>query len=413
MELIRSAKYRLYPSAKQKALLHELFGLTRFTYNKLLEEVKDFKFGTYKKDETKPAIPSKITLIKEITPIKKANSFLYRCPNDYLQAVGDNIGRAFDGFYRKGGFPKFKSKKDSKQSFNMYAGSRVKIEDNHVIITSSKASPYKKDDLKIKFKNHKIKWNLGKITGFTISKDAVGDYWLSLTFKTLIASIPDINIDKTEINNPVGIDVGLKELLITSNGEIVKNERHFVKQQEKLKRLQQSLSKKKKGSNNRKKSKIKVAKKHRKVARQRSHRNHVVSRALVNIYDFICLEDLDIKKMIKNSRLAKSIADVAWGDLMIKLNYKAGENQVSVVKIDRFYPSSKTCSSCGNVKEDLKLSDRTYVCSECSFEVDRDLNAAHNILVEGLRLYGLKDTEIKELVRNTHELSKIKLVEMR
>ncbi len=406
LEIFRAARFRLYPNAKQKALLHEITGASRFIYNHLLADINDYKFGTYSKDETTPNIPSKFDLIKRITTLKKGYPFLAKYPTVYLRGATTNLSRAFDNFYRSGGYPKFKSRKEPVQSFSIYDGTQVKIQDNYIIINKARMSSYYKEDHKIKFKKHKIKWKIDKITGFTITKDAVGDYWLSLMFKTEIKKVK-----RNKIANPVGIDLGIKELLITSNGHMVKNNRFLKNSKKKLKRLQQSLSRKSKGSKNKEKARIKVAKQHRKIKRQRDYKNHNVTRQLVNIYDFIVTESLQVKNMIKNHNLAQAISDVAWGDLVSKLEYKANENQISLVKIDKFFPSSKTCSNCGNVKNNLKLSDRTYICSTCGFTLDRDVNAAINILEEGLRIYGFCKKEIKELVRNTHELSKIKFVE--
>ena len=160
----------------------------------------------------------------------------------------------------------------------------------------------------------------------------------------------------------------------------------FEKSLRKLKISQRKLSKKKKGSNNRDKQRLKVSKLHKKVKNQRNDYQHKVSREIVNKYNIICLETLKVKSMIKNRRLARGISDVSWSSFVSKLEYKIAENQGYLVKIDKFYPSSKTCSNCGCVKKELKLSERVYHCNECGFEIDRDLNASINILNVGLKM---------------------------
>lgn len=203
MILVKAVKYKLKPNASQKADLFRMFNADRFVYNKLLGLIKDFYFGEYKKDSSKPSIPSGMDLIKEITKLKGKYQWLYNTPNDYLQASASNLSRAFDGFYRKGGYPKFKSRKLNKQSLNMYAGSRSKIKDNELFIPNRKEP--------IKFYKHFELPESSKITGYTISKDSVGDYWLSVTYKFEVQDKDFI------ISNPLGCDLGLKETLISSD----------------------------------------------------------------------------------------------------------------------------------------------------------------------------------------------------
>ena len=180
--------------------------------------------------------------------------------------------------------------------------------------------------------------------------------------------------------------MGIKDFAICSNGVIYENKRFLEKSLRKLKISQRSLSRKQKGSNNREKQRIKVSKLHRKVKNQRNDYQHKVSRELADKYRTICLETLKVKNMVKNRKLAKAIQDVSWSSFVSKLEYKVTENQGCLVKIDRFYPSSKTCSNCGCVKDKLSLSERTYHCEECGFEIDRDLNASINILNVGLKM---------------------------
>ena len=190
----------------------------------------------------------------------------------------------------------------------------------------------------------------------------------------------------------VGIDLGLKDFVITSDGEKYKNNRILNKYQNKLKTAQKHLSRKQKGSNNFERQRVKVARLYEKVSNTRTDYLHKVSLDLVRNYDIICLEDLNIKGMMKNHRLARQICDVSWGGFVGMLTYKAELNDKKIVKIDRFYPSSKTCHNCGYVKKDLKLSDRKWICPDCGSVLDRNVNVAMNILSAGLADYTCGDS---------------------
>ena len=379
---IRSAKFVLKPNSKQKEVLESFFGLSRAIYNISLHNIKNSKFGNYEiqngknKGNIVPKIPTEFDLNKSIPRLKEEYDFLKLFPVDYTQAVMKNLSKGFSNFYRTFNYPKFKAKKSSVQSFNCYNGCRVKIDGDYIILAKPRGSSYTKDDLKIRFKRHKIKYEFDKVTEFTISKEN-NKYYVSFSFYT--------EIEGKETNGSVGIDLGIKNFAICSDGTIYENKRFYEKSLRKLKISQRKLSKKQKGSNNRDKARLKVSKLHKKVKNQRNDYQHKVSRELVNKYNIICLETLKVKNMVKNKRLSKSINDVSWSSFIEKLEYKIAENQGYLVKIDRFYPSSKTCSNCGCVKESLKLSERTYKCDECGFTIDRDLNASINILNVGLK----------------------------
>ena len=405
MTIVRGNKYRLYPNATQKALLHEMFGLSRFVYNQTLGQIKDSKYGSHiANGKEYPKIPDQLTLIKSGTKLKSDYPFVSRLPSDFMQASLANLYAGFDSFFKGNGYPKFKSRKKRTQSINMQAGSRVKIIDNYIQLPKTSNSPYSKSNHLIKFKKHKTKHDIGKITGFTISKDNLDRYWISINSKFEVDSF------RPKTNKQAGIDLGIKELLIASDGLIIHNDNLIKKSEIKLAKRQKQLSRKKKGSKNRNKARLKVAKTHDKINNQRNFRNHNVSRKLINIYDFIGLETLKVKSMMKNRGLSKAIANVSWSDLVTKMKYKADENQVSLVQIDTYFPSSKTCSRCGSIKKNLTLADRTYVCSECGFEMDRDLNASINILNEATRL---RDNGLikKKKVRKRNKLRRKPLVE--
>ena len=379
---IRSAKFVLKPTVKQKEILESFFGLSRVIYNISLYNIKNSKFGDYEiqngknKGSIVPRIPSEFDLNKSLPKLKDEYNYLSLLPNDYAVAVMKNLSRGFSNFYRTFNYPKFKSKKNNSQSFNCYAGCRIKIDGDYVILAKPKASDYTKDDLKIRFKRHKIKYNFSKVTGFTISKEN-NKYYISFTFNT--------EIESKETSGSIGIDLGIKDFCICSDGVVYENKRFFEKSLRKLKISQRKLSKKQKGSNNREKQRLKVSKLHKKIRNQRNDYQHKVSRELADKYRTICLETLKVKNMVKNRKLAKVISDVSWSSFIEKLSYKVAENQGCLIKIDTYYPSSKTCSNCGCVKDKLLLSERTYHCEECGFKIDRDLNASINILNVGLK----------------------------
>ena len=379
---IRSVKFVLKPNSKQKEMLESFFGLSRAIYNISLYNIKNSKFGDYEIQNGKnkgcivPRIPSEFDLNKSLPKLKDEYNYLSLLPSDYAEAVMKNLSRGFGNFYRTFNYPKFKAKKNNTQSFNCYKGSGVKIDGNYIILRKPRCSNYTKDDLKIRFKRHKIKYNFDKVTGFTISKEN-NKYYISFTFHC--------NIESKETNGAVGIDLGIKDFAICSDGVVYENKRFLEKSLRKLKISQRSLSRKQKGSNNREKQRLKVSRLHRKVKNQRNDYQHKVSRELADKYRTICLETLKVKNMVKNRKLAKQISDVSWSSFIEKLSYKVTENQGCLIKIDTYYPSSKTCSNCGCVKETLSLSERTYHCNECGFSIDRDLNASINILNTGLK----------------------------
>lgn len=378
---IRSAKFVLKPNSKQKEMLESFFGLSRAIYNISLCNIKNSKFGIYEiqngknKGNIVPRIPTEFDLNNSLPKLKDVYNYLSLLPATYAQSVMKNLSRGFDNFYRTLNYPKFKAKKNNIQSFNCYAG--AKTEGDYIILIKPRGSSYTKDDLKIRFKRHKIKYNFDKVTGFTISKEN-NKYYISFAFHC--------NIESKEISGAVGIDLGIKDFAICSDGVVYENKRFFEKSLRKLKISQRKLSKKQKGSNNREKQRLKVSKLHRKVKNQRNDYQHKVSRELSDKFKVICLETLKVKNMVKNKKkLAKAISDAGWGSFIEKLSYKVAENQGCLIKIDTYYPSSKTCSNCGCIKESLKLSERTYHCNECGFSIDRDLNASINILNLGLK----------------------------
>ena len=394
---VRSVKFVLKPTVKQKEILESFFGLSRAIYNISLYNIKNSKFGDYEiqngknKGNIVPRIPTEFDLNKSLPKLKEEHEFLSLFPASYAQAVMKNLSRGFNNFYKTFNYPKFKAKKSSIQSFNCYQGGSVKIDGDYIILTKPKESDYTKDDLKIRFKRHKIKYEFSKVTGFTISREN-NKYYISFTFHC--------NIEPKETSDAVGIDLGIKDFCICSDGTIYENKRFLEKSLRRLKISQRSLCRKQKGSSNREKQRIKVSKLHKKVKNQRTDYQHKVSRELADKYRTICLETLKVKNMVKNRKLAKAIQDVSWSSFISKLEYKVAENQGCLIKIDTYYPSSKTCSNCGCIKETLSLSQRTYHCEECGFSIDRDLNASINILNVGLKNIVATDTTAGTTLKN-------------
>ena len=387
----RSAKFVLKPTVRQKEILESFFGINRALYNISLYNIKNSKFGTYetKNGSIVPKIPTEIDLNNSLPKLKEEYSYLALFPADYAQATMRNLSRGFKNFYKTFNYPKFKAKKSSTQSFNCYKG--AKIDGDYIILAKPRASDYTKEDLRIRFKRHKIKYNFDKVTNFTISREN-NKYYISFTFYC--------DIESKETSESVGIDLGIKDFAICSDGTVYPNMRFLEKSLRKLKISQRRLNKKQKGSKNREKARLKVNKIHKKIKNQRNDYQHKISRELADKHNTICLETLNVKNMVKNKKLAKVISDVSWSSFITKLEYKIAENQGCIVKIDRFYPSSKTCSNCGNVKDKLLLSERTYHCEECGFTIDRDLNASINILNAGLKMIEATDATVGTSLKN-------------
>ena len=392
---------RLYPNKSQQEYLSKCFGCSRYLYNYFLAKTQE----QYKTDKTFLWYND---FQNEIPKLKKQEEtkWLKEVDSTCLLLAAWNLNRALSNFIksksgkRKGskvGFPKFK-KKSNKQSTkftSVYNACKVDYKFRRIKIPKLKSW--------IKFAN-KIEENripVGTLQSISITKTPAGNYYASLLYK----------VEKEIINyvsnpeNCIGIDFGLKNFITKSDGEKIDSPKAFNKSQKRLTRLARQHSRKKTNSKNREKARIKLAKQHEKVANQRKDFNHKLSRKLINQYDFIFIEDLNIKGMSRGRKrkkpnaktrkrgLGKAINDLAWGQFVSFLMYKALNEGKFVIKIGRYFPSSQLCSHCGYKNEILTLKDREWTCPQCGQVHDRDINAAVNILNEGRRLlFGDKTT---------------------
>lgn len=360
-EITKTYKYRLYPNKYQIEMFDKYFGCVRFVYNKFLFERKKQYQETGKSDNYYGQAKA-LTLLKKddnYSWLKEINSQVLQCSLRHLESAYTNF------FQGRAKFPVFKKKK-SKNSFTV--PQNVKFENGKLYI------PKFKEGTKV-VEHRQLQ---GKILFATISKTPTNKYFVSITVKQ------DYN-SKNHTNQEVGIDLGIKDLVITSNGDKYKNHKFTQKYAKELKKAQQHLSRKKNGSNRYEKQRLKVALIHEKIANCRSDVLHKISHKLVMQNDVVYIEDLNVKGMLKNHKLAKSISDCSLYELTRQLEYKGDWDDTYIHKIFRFYPSSKTCNKCGYIKQDLTLSDREWVCPSCNTRHDRDINASINILLEGKR----------------------------
>ena len=359
--MLKAYKYELAPTEEQKQQLNGAFGSCRAVYNLALET----KNRAYQAGKNLTCFD----LIKQLPDLKEEFVWLKEVPSQSLQQAISNLDNAFTNFFKgRASFPNFK-KKNSKQSFRIPISIRVNFETNCVRLP-------KYGD--VKFYNSR-KFG-GDVKQATVSKTTTGRYFISI----LVEDHKNIPLKKEiKESTTIGIDLGLKHFAILSDGTKIENPRFLVKAQKDLKVQQRSLARKKKGSKRREKQKIVVAKLHEKVSNQRKDFLHKLSTQIVNEYDSIAIENLNVSGMIKNKNLAKHIADVSWGTFESYLKYKAEWYGKNILQIGRFEPSSKMCS-CGKVNNQLKLSQREWVCTSCGSIHDRDILAANNIKKFGL-----------------------------
>lgn len=357
----RAYKYRIYPNEEQEVLISKHFGCCRFIYNYALEK----KIKAY---QTEKRNLSRFDIQSELPSMKKSeeHGWLKEVNSQSLQASLAYLDSAYSKFFKeKKGFPKFKSKNDNRQSFSIPSSTKVDFENNRVFIPKFKNG--------IKAKLHRS--FEGKIKTSTITKTPTGKYFISILVEVYD---PDVPMKPISENQAIGLDIGIKTFAILSDGIKIENPKHLRKSVKKVKRLQRSLSRKTKESKNRNKTRLRLASAHERVTNRRNDFLHKTTRYLVDNYDTICLETLNVKGMVKNHHLAQALNDISIGTFNGILEYKAKEEGVNILRIGRFEPSSRMCT-CGYINKNLTLSMRKWICPECHVEHDRDLLAANNI----------------------------------
>lgn len=353
--MMKAFKYRLYPNAEQKEYFAKTFGSTRFIYNRMLnDKIEHYKLTEQTLKNTPAQYKEEFPWLKEVDSLALANAQM-------------NLEKAYKNFFRDKsvGFPKFKSKKNNHRSYttNNQKGT-VAIENSYIKLPKLKSV--------VKIKQHRL--FEGLIKSCTVSQTPSGKYFVSVLVECEIEQMP-------RLETKVGIDVGLKIFAVLSNRKEITNPKYLRKSEKQLAKLQKDLSRKIKGSNNRTKAKLKVAALHEKISNQRLDFLHKESFKIIHDNQVIVLEDLKVKNMIKNHKLAKSISEVSWGKFRELIEYKAQWYGREVVIAPSNYASSQLCSDCGNKSNQTKdLSCRTYVCCECGLVIDRDYNASLNLL---------------------------------
>ena len=368
--MLKAYKYRIYPNMQQEELIQKTFGCCRFVYNQTLVYRKDL-YEKEKKSMSKFDCNNYCNRV-----LKKEYEWLKEVDKWALTNSIYNMDNAYQKFFKEHtGYPKFKNKKDNKKSYktNCTYNSKPTIE---VSFENNKIKLPKLKWVKSKI-HHKFE---GKIKSAIISQVPSGKYFVSVFVET-----EHIPMELT--GNMIGIDLGIKDLLITSDGEKFDNIHTTKKYEDRLTKEQRKLSHKVKGSNNWNKQRIKVAKIHEKIYNTRIDHLHKISHKLINENQVIVSEDLAVSNMVKNHNLAKAIQDCGWYELTRQLQYKSDWNNRQYIKIGRFIKSSQPCSVCGYINEKIKdLSVREWTCPQCGTVHDRDINAAKNILKEGLKI---------------------------
>ena len=353
--MLKAYKYRIYPDAEQMQFFAKCFGCVRFVYNRMLSDrIEHYNLTGKSLNNTPAQYKSEFTWLKEVDSLALANAQM-------------NLNTAYRNFFRdkSNGFPKFKSKKNNNFSYttNNQKGT-VYVENGYIKLPKLK-SP-------VKIRQHRS--FEGVIKSCTISKAPSGKYHISILVETEIQKLPASDMR-------VGIDVGIKDFAVLSNGEAYKNPKHLRKSEKRLAKLQRDLSRKQIGSSNRNKARIKVAKLHEKIANQRMDFLHKKSTEIIRKNQAIVIEDLKVKNLMKNHNLAKSIAEVSWSRFREMLDYKSTWYGRELIIAPPDYPSSQLCSDCGNRSSQTKdLACRVYICPECGLEIDRDYNASLNLL---------------------------------
>ena len=364
--MYKAYKFRIYPNKAQQELLMTNFNACRYIYNRSLA-LKKFLYTKYK---TKI---SAYDLHKRLTKLKKRHVWLKQAYSESLCQSILHLDQAYKNFFRnvkqgkKAGFPRFKSKHDSIYSAKYL--SAIDVQPKRIKIPKlGYVKAVTHCDIK------------GKIKTITVSKTNTGKYFASVMCED------NTPIYKSTAQNILGIDLGISSIIVTSNADKVDNPKFLEKARKKIVRRQRQLARKTKGSNRRRKAKLLLAKAYEKLTNARNDWQHKITKKIADENQAVIIETLSSKNMMQNRKLSKAIGDASWNILITKLQYKLDRNGAQLIKIKKFYPSSKTCSCCGNVKKELKLSERMYACQACGHTQDRDINSSINIRNEGIRI---------------------------